>query len=316
MPNKYDSQYTGLHNDGYEPRIKALEDQTLNSRLVTLENFATTANNRLSALETSNSNLITFSTTTNNRLTALENFATTANARISALEKIILPSYPRTSGNYNQYLEVWIDGTDFNDHSHNHYCTFSVGTLNRTTDGGRTVLHRAASGASNTNCLEIRDQVPIDKFNSYSISCWIKPLGTTNWQSFWSINNNNTSNNLFELRQYGNTAYFGQASRDNLSTTCDFNCNNTMPLNTNSWSFIVVVFDGLNISYYQNGELKATQTITNKMITQPRYIIICGGIFSVDTSNTCLMKDWRLYSCALPAEEISRMYNVGAEQDG
>lgn len=35
--NKYDSLYTGAHNDGYEPRIKTLEDQTLDTRITALE---------------------------------------------------------------------------------------------------------------------------------------------------------------------------------------------------------------------------------------------------------------------------------------
>lgn len=66
MPNKYDSQYTGLHNDGYEPRIKTLEDLDLNNRISNIESeitdTSTTATqqlliNRIIALEQQVANL-------------------------------------------------------------------------------------------------------------------------------------------------------------------------------------------------------------------------------------------------------------------
>lgn len=58
MANSYESLYTGLHNDGYEPRIKTLEDQTLNERITALESSnlslqaaLTTATYRIQQLE-------------------------------------------------------------------------------------------------------------------------------------------------------------------------------------------------------------------------------------------------------------------------
>ena len=173
-----------------------------------------------------------------------------------------------------------------------------------------SIRHRSFDGTDDNISLPLSVK-NIFHNTSFSISFWWRPQNVIGqWEGIFEARNtsSSTNNQWLYIQYYSNQIQLGFYGND-LSTS-NFN-----PVRSNVWYYITCVFEtGVGKKIYINGELNnshgTTTTLTLNSTAGTGYVNLGKFTYGNRFGNMDL-SDFRIYSKALSASEVSTIYSAG-----
>lgn len=197
------------------------------------------------------------------------------------------------------------DGEDMDNGVEDRSGNGNIGTINgqssTTTEPGR--IGQALDFDGSDDYVQIPDSSSLDLSSSFSVAMWVKTSSSANTILLEKSNNN--SNYLMHMSASNpGGPIFGITGSDSVDSVTDINDNN--------WHHVVGVFDDPNnlLAIYIDGILdnSVSEGATLSANSQSLLIGSRSGIGSFPGS----LDDVRIYDRALSADEVERLYQLGA----
>ena len=177
------------------------------------------------------------------------------------------------------------------------------------TDTGDNVRHRSFDGADDYISLPLSVKYSLHN-TAFSVSFWWRPQSlSSSWRCIFESRDENpvSTNQAFTIQYRNNSFYFGFGWNDLYSS-------GFTPVN-NTWYFVTFVYVyNTGKRLYINGSLNVSNTQTGALIMNSTY---GTGMVSIgrDTLNSRYglmdLSDFRIYTKALSATEVSTIYSAG-----
>lgn len=212
----------------------------------------------------------------------------------------------------SDHLIVWLDGTDFVNHSKlgdnivvtnsNNYITLTTSAFN----GQMIPCYDKA--AANSNGINIS---PFSYFtsNNYTFSCWGNRKANSNYMNLCTIGISSNPFTEIRLRQATNGSWRVNYGQTTSQSSIDINSK----IELDTWHhYCVTYYPGMYKMYF-DGQCSwvVTQHIT--AIRVPTVWRVLGSTLWNDTGGASQATDYRFYDTALSATQIAELYAKGPQ---
>lgn len=165
--------------------------------------------------------------------------------------------------------------------------------------------YRCCYGFHGKNSLVGQNKDAIKPTNEISISAWYmtETLPTSEQDIICNF-------------ESGGAGLVARSSGVDFSIFTDKYYNAHTLIDVNTWYHLVGTYDGSNLKFYLNGELKQSIPVTGEIHHNANIVWVIGGNPSVhntvDCFANCYLSDCRIYSTALSAADVKELYEQSA----
>lgn len=214
-------------------------------------------------------------------------------------------------------MVLWLDGTDFLDHSKNGL------TMNR---GAYPLLDTAELDKPETNCYLFNNNSastafytlsnPVVNMDGFSFSWWMKVSSKPSYSCCWYMSKDASVSGSYAIgcnTTIGTTGKYGVCARTPSGATADVTSTYVTPTNTSL--HCVQTYDGATMKLYVNGQLvwSASNSLGFSSVSVGR-INIGHNMWNTSVERFMgYMTDIRLYNAVLTSDEILEMFETGTE---
>jgi len=160
-------------------------------------------------------------------------------------------------------------------------------------------------GSDDQVVIDISTTSSLDLTNNFTISLWVYPTNNSSPRPIIS-KTNASLNSGYRIENNGGVL---KTSLFSLGGDCVLSTGN---LDLNSWQLITIVYNGLNISHYKNGELQGTPFTCSISADKNTEDFLIGAQLSDSSRFAGKIDEIKIYQRALNQNEISNLFNYPA----